>query len=387
MRQLIILPDSGKELLRRELALAFTQLGFSVIKAAPDSLSDPGHLHYLPRLLELDPLLFFSVNLQGLLGRSETARLLLSAGIPVLVWFVDNPWHILSAMRGPEWKDFHLAVTDRSFIRTLALAGAGHVLHLPLAASPEHMQSEKRADPVFANLKELAFVGRTAFPGRDKFFAGQILPESSLDKARLCLKKGFRLEEERPDFRWWVRELGLSPLHEAFWPGKKARGPGLGAAQCNVWWRADCLQAALAGKNALTLFGDASWRDELKGGIEDLRPPLDYYADLPQLYRTADFSLNLNSLLLPAGLSQRIFDIWAAGGFCLTDWSEGLRLFPQELTEEICFRSPEELPDLLARFKADPARKERIRKKWREHILSEHSYVGRLRELLKDLPL
>jgi hypothetical protein len=386
-RQHVILPDSGKDLLRQELALAFAQLGFNVIRTCPDALRNPGHHHYLPRLLELNPLLFFSVNLQGLLGQSETANLLLSAGIPVLAWFVDNPWHILSGMRGPEWKNFYLAVSDHSFIQTLRLAGGKHVLHLPLAASPEHMRSESHSDPAPSSLGELVFVGRTAFPGRDGFFAGQSLPEDSLDKARLCLKKGFGQEEERPDFQWWVREFELSPLHEAFWPGKKARRPGLGAAQCNVWWRAHCLKEAQAGKNSLTLFGDASWRDELNGAAGDLRPPLDYYAALPHLYRKADFSLNLNSLLLPAGLSQRIFDVWTAGGFCLTDWSAGLQIFPRELTEEICFRSLEELPDLLVRFKADPLRKEKIRKAWRAHILSEHTYLRRLRTLLEKPPL
>ena len=346
---LIILPDSGADLLRRELALAFTELGFAVLRPRPGELTDTGSPQYLPRLLQLRPRLFFSVNLQGLLPGGFAPRLLHSAGVPVLAWFVDNPWHVLAGMRDPSWKNFCLAVTDAGFVRPLALAQArlltdlppqdaatdvrkcagraaeaspdrasceapanvaqdaaagascsaprtmaAGVFHLPLAACPRCLaesrlyaaspypllerQCASAAEPPWTlpatpeavrPIGETVFVVRSAFPGKDVFFAGQALPAGVLAEA-----KAFAMDGGRPDFAWWTARLGLSP--DGFWPGKKARASGLGAAEANRFWRAACLAALLTQNipDNLTIFGDAGWRGELREFFADQTPGL-----------------------------------------------------------------------------------------------------------------
>lgn len=376
-KRLAVLPDGGQELLRGEAAHALKLLGFEVLRPQPEQLADPAHEYFLPRLAEKKPALFLSINLQGLLPGSPHTRALLDSGIPTLAWFVDNPWNLLSAMRDPSWKQLALAVTDKSFVEPLRRAGAATVLHMPLASSPQHMRAPGKTPP---GLKAIAFAGRSAFPGLESFFAGQELAPDMLKKAAGLLKNGLGPGMERPDFAWWVRELGLPEGQENFWPGKKARKPGKGAVECNIRWRSACLEAAQRYAGGLTVFGDSAWQN-----IKDLRPPVDYYAQLPAIYRAARFCLNINSLLLPSGLSQRIFDAWPAGGFCLTDWNAGLEIFPPELAREITFNSPDEIPDLAASLEADPNKKERLRRDWREHILAEHSYEKRLRHALGQL--
>lgn len=379
------MPDSGRDLLRAELSLALSQLGFEVVSPHPDSLLRPEHPDYLPRLLDKGPDLFLSVNLQGILPGGENTRALQDSGVKTVVWFVDNPWHILSGMRAPGWRSFTLAVTDHTFIAPLVHAGAKNVLHLPLAVSPEHMQAPENAGVL--ELRELVFVGRTYFPGRDSFFEGQEIPPEIMDTATGLLHDGFRQDASRPDFTWWTQQLGFSKLQDGFWPGKKSRKPGWGAAQCNALWRSACLKAAATSPGGLTLFGDSGWQQEFEAlGIKaDLRGPVDYYGSLPAIYSQAGFTVNLNSLLLPAGLSQRIFDVWAAGGFCLTDYSGGLGIFPEELLSPICFAAPHDLPELAADLKNRPEYKEELQNAWQEHILAEHTYRSRLEKLLEQI--
>lgn len=370
-----ILPDSGRDLLRDEVALALSRLGFTVLRPQPEHLADEQHAYYLPRLIEKKPSLFFSINLQGLFPGAPHSLALLDEGIPTLAWFVDNPWHLLSAMRDPSWKKLHLAVTDKSFIAPLRLAGAESVMHMPLAASPQHMSGD--GPKLKYKLEPIVFAGRSSFPNQQSFFAGQDVPQESLAKALTASKQG-----ERPDFVWWVRELGLPDNQEGFWPGKKARKPGKGAVLCNAAWREACLQVAQELAGGLTVFGDAAWT-----GLKDLRGVVDYYTQLPAIYQAARYSLNINSLLLPAGLSQRIFDVWVAGGFCVSDWSPGLDIFPPELSCEVSFKSPAEIPDLLAGLEANPVKREQIRKDWEAHILAEHSYEKRLSGILGQIGL
>jgi hypothetical protein len=382
LKHTVIMPDSGGDLLRLELNEALTGLGFQVLAPRPEQLERPEEPHYLPKLLERRPALFLSVNLQGL--RRGAGPLLLSAGIPILVWFVDNPWHLLSGMRDPSWKDFYLACTDQSFLEPLRRAGARRVLHWPLAAGRHMLERGEAEERVVAAplLKRIIFVGRAVFPGFAGFFRGQELPPEPLDRAGALLRRGFGGGTERPDFDWWTRALGLEEQVSGFWPGKKARRPGLGAALCNMRWRVACLSAAGGAAGAgLTLFGDGAWREELASPL-DLRPEVDYYLRLPALYREAALSLTLNSLLLPAGLTQRCFDIWAAGGFCLTDYSPGLAIFPAGLTAPVTFKAAEELPELAAGLLAAPRRREELRLAWREHIRAEHSYRRRLETIL-----
>jgi hypothetical protein len=381
----VILPDSGGDLLRREVALALDELGFSILRVKPESLHDPANAHYLPRLLEERPSLLLSVNMQGILPGGAVSKMLVQAAAQnepaVLVWFVDNPWHVLSGMRDPGWKYFTLAVTDHLFEEPLRRAGAGQTLHLPLAASPQLARQADSASAAFPGsaLRGVVFAGRTDFPGKEAFFEGLEIPPDLAAKARQM-----DLEGRRTDFDWWLEELGLG--QDALWPGRKARLPGLGAAQSNKLRRGRFLEA-VAGQypitGGLTLFGDSAWRSCLPSspGL-DLRPPFDYYAHAHSIYNKAEFSLNLNSLLLGAGLTQRIFDIWISRGFCLTDASPGLAIFPPELTKAVTFNTPEELTELIACFKARPKRKRELARAWHEHILQEHSYKSRLSKIL-----
>lgn len=386
----VIIPGSGTELLRCELALAFAALGCRVEEAAPEELRDPGSERSLSRLLDGPGALLVSVNFQGLGDLRATLELLDRAGARAAVWCVDNPWNLLSGVRDPRWRRVPLFVTDAAFAAPLRANGAEQVFHLPLAAAPELFAPNAARDAAFPppeDLAPLVFAGRSAFPGKAAFFAGLEPPPELLAAARALLHEG-----GRPDLCWWERALGSAP---PFWPGKSARLPALGAEECNALWRERCVAGAAlaglelrgvadgapAGKPGLDLFGDAGWR--LPPHVR-LRPPVDYYARLPGIYAKARYSLCLTSLQLPSGLNQRHFDVWAAGGFLLTDASPGLDLFPEELVRPVRFDRPDGIARLIRSLEGGHGR-EALAADWRSLVLSRHTYVHRARALLEAL--
>ena len=108
----IILPDSGADLLREELAQAFAALGLTVTRVHPDSLrvgdttdknahesSGKDRAAALNGLLERGPALLFSVNMQGLSTPRALLNTLAQHGGKAAVWFVDNPWNLLAGVR------------------------------------------------------------------------------------------------------------------------------------------------------------------------------------------------------------------------------------------------------------------------------------------------
>ncbi|NHZ48438.1 hypothetical protein FVW27_17820, partial [Desulfovibrio sp. XJ01] len=244
----VLLPGTEGSLLLPELESALAAEGLTPRRADPDTLHAD-----LPRLLaDQRPELFLSVNLQGLDAWGERFHLLRACGVDVAIWCVDNPFHLLSALRGPWWRGALLCVTDASFIPLLRAHRARRVLHLPLATGPEffgpkpsvegHAAGTPQPSPAgVADLNPVVFVGRSAFPGKGGFFAGQHIAPALLDEALALLDApGLRPDFHcRPDFHWWTARLGIAQL----WPGNAVRAAGLGAEECALARRVRCLNA------------------------------------------------------------------------------------------------------------------------------------------------
>ncbi|HWR03311.1 MAG TPA: glycosyltransferase [Humidesulfovibrio sp.] len=375
-KDLVWLPGGEADLLRRELREAFESLGFRV-RQLPDETAVRDLLAGGER-----PALYFSVNFRGLDPLGQAAHLLEAAGATVAVWCVDNPLHLLSGLKARFWTRLPLFVTDDWFLAPLRKLGATNVRHLPLAARALDVTGPARAPaPAFADLAQrLAFVGRSAFPGKADFFAGCALPAAAWTEAEHLLAQG-----GRADFGWWLTRLGIEKL----WPGTEARRAGFCTEETGKAWRTACLRRAqkdLAGE--LTVFGplegEDGWRGLLPEGT-DLRGPVDYYAALPDLCASAGACLNCTSPLLPHGLTQRHFDVWAWGGLLLTDATPGLSLFPADLTREISFRRPEDIaPRLRELLASDTAG---LKQAWRAELAARHTYAHRVRTVLEAVGL
>ncbi len=384
----IILPGDHNQLLHRELSLAFKQQGYNV-HAVQALENTPSLLHALLR--EEQARMLFSVNMLGLDTEGKNFALLHALQIPVGIWFVDNPWHVLSALRTSWWKQATLFVTDASFIPDLRRLGAVSVHHLPLAAA-QHMwcphNSTSSADYITKERRlyiqqqaaqaPCIFVGRAAFPHKAQFFAASRVPSALLAEALSMLPT-----ENRPHFHWWTQHI-LSAQKDGtiqdVWPGHGVRSVGLGAEHCSMQQRALWLKQVVAHKGRI--FGDKeNWCRLLpEADAELLQPAIDYYTELPYVYAAARTVLNVTSLLLPAGLTQRHFDVWAAGGFLLTDSTAGLDIFPQDLTKALCITRPTDIITALNRH--TDAQREELCHAWQKLLRTEHCYTHRVETIL-----
>ena len=376
-RQTVLLPGEAHSLLTHELEAAFAARGYTPVRLPENPAACLAAV--TARLRDERPALFLSVNLRGLDAEGTLAHLLAACGVPVAVWFVDNPWHCLSSLRLPWWQGLPLFVTDASFVEPLRRHGAASVHHLPLAAwySPDSLP-QAGPGPAAAGseaLNPVVFVGRSAFPQRDAFFAACRTPAVLLAEATARVHT-----TTPPHVHWWGEQLGVN----AWWPGSACREAGFGAEQCALLRRRVWL--AEAARHGLTVFGDAGWRTPpLSEQPIDLRPPLDYYGSLARVYAAAHVSLNVTSLLLPAGLTQRHFDVWAAGGFLLTDATPGLALFPPELTRDIALPVATDLGPALRRLANDPALRGHLQTAWQKEIASRHTYAHRVDAIIEQL--
>lgn len=404
----VILLHEPTALLARELDEAFSAAGFQAVHAPANTGASAGtsvstdagtaqaqnsiNMPYWQRFLrEQRPTLVLSINGQGLDAGGELFHLLRVCKVPVALWFVDNPWHILSRFRLPWWREAQLFCTDSAFIQPLRQAGAASVAHMPLAVAQHMWEAKPYASPHAADiphgpLATVLFVGSLAFPARQAFFGAAKLPPQLLQEAFSLLENG-----ARPDAQWWAGQLQPdAPL----WPGHGARAVGLGAEECTLRARLLWLEAAAAcglshyghhADTAQSLHSAAGYSPELGQVLHHSRPPVDYYTALPRLYATAPYSLNVTSLLLPHGLTQRHFDVWAAGGFLLTDKTPGLDIFPPELTAEICVPQPRALAAKLNALEGQAHLRQDLQNAWQQHLREHHSYSQRVNTMCQQL--
>lgn len=421
----VVLLHDAKALLARELDEAFTQAGFHVLHGSPDAGGtggtrdtgpagtagknrasmdagkNAGAAHLLAKkntanttdsafwqqlLQEQRPALVLSVNGQGLDAEGDLFHLLRACQVPVALWFVDNPWHILSRFRLPWWREAQLFCTDAAFMQPLRAVGAAHVAHIPLAVAPHMWEATPYSSPTAAEiphgmLEKILFVGSLAFPQRQAFFGAASVPSPMLQEAFNLLEvEGNPL----PHALWWAERLQAG---QPLWPGHAARVVGLGAEESTLRKRLLWLTAAATyglshyghrpGEEA-ALQNAAGYTPELGQVLHNSRPPVDYYTTLPRLYATASYTLNVTSLLLPYGLTQRHFDVWAAGGFLLTDDTQGLDIFPAELTAETRVSHPHALTKRIHALEGQNQRRHDIINAWQQHLRQHHTYGHRV---------
>ena len=385
-RKSVLLPGNDGQLLHQELRTALAGCGFVPVVDVPQPSPGAGRAEagreddFLVRWRILlqggKPAFLLSVNLRGLDADGRVFELCRALGIPVALWFVDNPWHVLSGARLPWWRDAHIFVTDVGFVDSLRACGADRVFHLPLAVAPHMWRDLPDFAPSSLNMEPPLFVGRSAFPEKERFFAAASVPQPLEAEAARRLEASTS-PQDAPHFFWWHDKLGGS-----LWPGYDVRRPGLGAERCAQANRRRWLLASGAGKvGGLRVIGDDGWKPLLPG--TEILPPVDYYTALPEVYARAEAVLNITSLLLPQSLSQRHFDVWASGGMLLSDATSGLEIFPVELTEPMTLRGPGDFMIRCAWFRAHPQSAHDLRRAWRGHLRAHHGYEQRIQQIIE----
>lgn len=359
------LPGNSRQLVHQELHEAFTNMGFSrILENLPLAATACG-LQSIWR--NAPPDLALSVNFRGLDSEGRIFRLCEAMDVPLAVWLVDNPWHLLSGIKFPWWRDANIFVTDASFVAPLREQGAKNVWFLPLATS-SHMWLPARYETPRA--KPL-FVGRSEFPEKAAFFGAAHVDRQLEDEANSLLET--RTSREcLPDYHWWSARCPGS-----VWPGFACRTPGLGAENISARNKLHWLRIAL--KTGLIIIGDKGWETVLPDAI--IKPPVDYYGKLPILYNNSSAVLNVTGLLLPQSLNQRHFDVWAAGGLLLSDDTKGLQIFPHRLVKEITLRKPEDFAEKLEWFKNHADSRKELICEWQSHLRAAHSYEHRLSQI------
>jgi spore maturation protein CgeB len=362
---------SGKFFLQRELNNAVVTAGERCTALKYEMLKSPvayeKEVQYIVQSGKPD--LFISVNMLGFDGNGIFSEYTYRYGIPVAVWFVDDPRPILMSQKEHIRDNMTAFCWERDYIESLRTAGFSNVHYLPLATDPELFSGT-----VLSNKKiPLAFTGTS--------MAGTF---------RSSLRNKFMWKQEFEPFVYEIAEqLIASPSLDV--ASLIQRYPNTGKVHFsdkrnNVWLHSYIIHTAGMLKRkriiesmrsfSIEIFGDRDGWSELVGNEYTVHPPVDYTTKLQEVYNTVNVNLNITSCQMTSAVNQRVFDVPVSGNFLITDYQKDLdELF--EPDEIVKYHTTDELIELYNHFSGDESSRKKITQKARQRILNEHTYVNR----------
>lgn len=111
----------------------------------------------------------------------------------------------------------------------------------------------------------------------------------------------------------------------------------------------------------------------------------DYEKELPLIYHYSRINLNITSKTISSGVPQRVFDILACRGFCLTNYQEEIAEYFEEGKHLVMFRSEEELLDKAGYYLEHDNERRQIAENGYMRVMESfelRSSIGRMLEYL-----
>jgi spore maturation protein CgeB len=374
---------TGKFFLQEEVARAICKTGDTLLRLEYTSIHDI--VEYEQRIQKIvlreNPSSFFSINMLGIDSSGIISEYTLRHGIPVVVWFVDDPRPIVQSKLDYITRNMVAFCWERSYIDELIKAGFHSVHYLPLATDPEIFKKSKEAQT-----RDVAFVGssmagdfRTSL--RSKFLwnttieavvvnvALQLMSTPLLDIDR-AVSDEFTSQGSVPPFtdqrnRTWLRSY---IIHTA-----------------GMLKRQRMIQSVQK-KMKVAIYGDQKGWREICGTDSVCSPEIDYRTKCAGIYRSTKVNLNTTSCQMLTAVNQRVFDVPACGGFLLTDYQSDLdELFQKD--ELAVYRTLEELNELILYYLSNDSAREKLAAKASVRILREHTYETRYKKLQSILKM
>lgn len=373
----------GKFFLQEEIRRALRKLyGEDPILFLYESLqSGMEYESQLQKIIQSErPDFILSINMKGFDGNGILSDTALRFGVPIIVWFVDDPHPILLHQGKFIGKHIIAMCWEKAYLPYLKECGFGKVGYLPLATDPDIFSCKIPASPMV----RIGFVGTSmgsAFLAniQSKFlWSDALIP--LVDKASDILLTN-------PDAR--VLKIIRDVSHEMSFtiPFSDDR---------NFTWLCSYIihNAGMKKRKSLIeslmpagieTFGDPEGWKELLGPDIPTHPDIDYSTQLFNTYRDIEINLNVTSCQMPSAVNQRVFDIPMSGSFVISDNQKDLGELFEIGKEAVCYKDIEELKDIVSYYLDRQESQLQITAAAKERIRNEHTYFHRVKSIMEAL--
>lgn len=139
---------------------------------------------------------------------------------------------------------------------------------------------------------------------------------------------------------------------------------------------------------ALSMLSEAFQVDIYTGSDTQMMPKIHNrgfaktHTEMPLIFNQSKINLNITAKSIRSGLSLRIFDVLACGGFLITNYQEELPELFDIGTDLECYSSLDELKEKCAYYLAHDRKRENIAKNGYEKVSRLHGWNTRILQIL-----
>lgn len=152
------------------------------------------------------------------------------------------------------------------------------------------------------------------------------------------------------------------------------------ARKCNEYERIAVLNE-VAQRFEMVLYTTNAERKDLKNVI--IRPRINYLLEMPKVFYLSKINLNISSRSIETGIPQRVWDIMAVGGFCLTNYQTEIEDYFEIGTDIEVYHNLQELIEKIDYYLKHEEARVRIAMNGYKKVRRLHSYEQRMSEVLE----
>ncbi len=341
----------------------------------------------LEEVLTFDPDAIFTLNHLGVDRDGVLTDLLARLELPLASWFLDNPHLVLYSYPKLSSDWLTIFTYDADNIESLNDAGYDSVHYLPLGTDPDRFHPRNKdkaydkrwiADVSFVgnsmDAKVVSAVERSKTKGLLVSSISEIakkFDEIDSHSVKECLQSYFPHIYKLFDD---IEDIDQKLAYEAAITWEATRQ-----------YRRSCVEQLL--DFSPLIVGNKEWKENFAHKATNARyyPELSYYSDLPLFYTHSKINFNSTSKQMKNAFNQRVLDVPVSGAFVLTDYRSQMDSILEDKKEVISYRNVEEIPELVAYYLKNESQREKIVKKGRERILSEHTWEHRVKKIIETL--
>ena len=152
------------------------------------------------------------------------------------------------------------------------------------------------------------------------------------------------------------------------------------ARKCNEIERVTIL-TYLSRSHQVCLYTDDSSACDLPNVL--IRPWVDYWGEMPKVFYVSKINLNITSRSIESGIPQRVWDIMAVGGFCLTNYQPEIEDFFEIGKDLEVYYDLDDLEKKVAYYLKHEKQRIRIAINGYQKVRKYHTLTNRIEEILK----
>lgn len=359
--------------LNKNSSLSFSKFPYNEFSSAYEFENN-----FYKTLCSEKPDLIISVNCKGFDGNGYVQKVTKEMGIPVAIWFVDDPHPILLNHKKNINDNISAFCWEKGFINYLKEFPFSNVHYLPLACDPDLFKFNSIQTPA----ADVGFIGSSMGNAFLNDIKSKYLWNHKLDT---IIKKSAEELLIDPSLNIWNIIKSISSNEKFDIPFNDDRN--------RTWLCSHAIHTAsmLLRKNIvesienLEIYGDPEGWREIIGNKHPLHNNIDYQNSLCQMYQDIKININITSRQMATAVNQRVFDVPMSGSFLITDNQPDLQNLFEIDKEVVIYESIDDLNNKIKYYLNNESQRNLISSKARDRILKAHTYENRVDFIINNI--